>query len=216
MIKLDDRLFSLVKYVNKCDSIIDIGCDHALLDIYLIQEKVVNNIIISDVSRKALSQGINNINKYELNKYIDARCGNGLDVLKKSDSIDTVIISGMGSNTIIKILDNPYINKINKLIIQSNNDYYLLRKTLTKMGFIIQSEEAIESNNKYYLNIIFIRGEKEYNINQLKYGVNIINKDIYYNYLIKKNNNILKNINNNDKKKYLLEEIEYLKSRIDL
>ena len=48
------RLKSLVKYVDTNDKAIDIGCDHALLDVFLIQNKIVNNIIVSYVSRNAL------------------------------------------------------------------------------------------------------------------------------------------------------------------
>ena len=36
MNNLSDRLKSLTKYINKTDKVIDIGCDHALLDIYLV------------------------------------------------------------------------------------------------------------------------------------------------------------------------------------
>ena len=122
---IDERLKSLVKYISKNDSVIDIGCDHALLDIYLIQNNIIDSVIVSDISSNALKQGINNIKKYNLDSRIDARCGNGLEVLNDKDNINTVIISGMGTNTILNILNNQYLNKINKLIIQSNKDYYL-------------------------------------------------------------------------------------------
>ena len=73
---IDNRLKSLTKYVDKNDYIIDIGCDHALLDIYLVKNKIANNIIVSDISNNALKQGINNIKKYNLENYINTRCGN--------------------------------------------------------------------------------------------------------------------------------------------
>ena len=215
MIKLDERLTSLVKYINKSDKIIDIGCDHALLDIYLVKEGIIDKAIVSDISSSALNQGINNIKKYNLDDKIDSRCGDGLNVLDQSDDIDTVIISGMGSNTIIKILNNKYLNKVKKIIIQSNNDYYLLRKEINNMGFIIENEEAIKCNDKYYLNIVFIKGNKKYSDNELKYGVNIINQEMYYNYLIDKNNKIISSIKDNKTKKKFIEEIDYLKSRMN-
>ncbi len=193
---IDERLKSLTKYVNKNDKIIDIGCDHALLDIYLVKNNIVDKIIVSDVSKNALMQGINNINKYNLNDKIFARCGNGLEVLNSNDDIDTVIISGMGSNTIIDILNNEYLNKIDKLIIQSNKDYYLLRKEINKLGFITYKEEVIIVNNKLYINIVFVRGYKEYSLEELKYGNrNMINRELYYDYLINKYDKILMKVN---------------------
>ena len=208
---IDDRLKSLIKYINSEDLVIDIGCDHALIDIYLIKNNILNNIIISDISINALNQGILNIKKNKLDNKIDARCGNGLEVLNEFDNINTILISGMGTNTILKILDNKYLNKINKLIIQSNKDYYLLRKEITKLGFMISDEEVIVSNNKMYINIVFIRGNKKYTDIELKYGIsNMKNKKIYYEYLINKYQNILLSIQDKDKYTELQNEINIL------
>lgn len=205
---IDERLKSLTKYVNRNNKIIDIGCDHALLDIYLVKNNIVNKVIVSDVSKNALMQGINNINKYNLSDEIYARYGSGLEVLNSNDDIDTVIISGMGSNTIIDILNNKYLNKINKLIIQSNKDYYLLRKEIIKIGFIIDKEEVIIVNNKLYINIVFIRGYKEYSLEELKFGTrNMINRELYYDYLINKYNKILIKVNK-EKQKEIKKEIK--------
>ena len=209
MNNLSDRLKSLTKYINKTDKVIDIGCDHALLDIYLVENNIVDDIIVSDVSSNALKQGINNINKYNLNDKIDARCGNGLEVLNDSDTVNTVIISGMGSNTILKILSNKYINNINKLVIQSNKDYELLRRNIVSLGFIIDKEEVVVDNGKLYINIIFIRGNKEYSGTIYRYGLSsMVNKEIYYNYLINKYNKILSNVDDES----ILEEIKILTS----
>lgn len=214
---IDNRLKSLTKYVDKNDYIIDIGCDHALLDIYLVKNKIANNIIVSDISNNALKQGINNIKKYNLENYINTRCGNGLEVLNEEDNINTIIISGMGTNTILNILNNKYLSKINKLIIQSNKDYYLLRKEVIKLGFIIDKEEVILVNNKLYINIVFIRGNKKYTIEELKYGTkNMINRKVYYEYLIKKYKNILNKITNKEKEKELLNEINVLNNLIEI
>lgn len=209
---IDERLKSLIKYIDSEDLVIDIGCDHALIDIYLIKNNILNNIIISDISINALNQGILNIKKNKLDNKIDARCGNGLEVLNEFDNINTILISGMGTNTILKILDNKYLNKINKLIIQSNKDYYLLRKEITKLGFMISDEEVIVSNNKMYINIVFIRGNKKYTDIELKYGIsNMKNKKIYYEYLINKYQNILLSIQDKDKYTELQNEINILK-----
>lgn len=211
MNNLSDRLKSLTKYINKTDKVIDIGCDHALLDIYLVKNNIVDNIIVSDVSSNALKQGINNINKYNLTNKIDARCGNGLEVLNDSDIVNTVIISGMGSNTILKILSNKYIKNINKLVIQSNKDYELLRRNIVSLGFIIDKEEVVEDNGKLYINIIFIKGNKEYSDTIYKYGLSsMVNKEIYYNYLIDKYNKILSNVNDES----IVKEVEILNSII--
>ena len=49
------RLSSLTKFVNYNDKIIDIGCDHALLDIFLVKSDLVKIIIASDINVQALN-----------------------------------------------------------------------------------------------------------------------------------------------------------------
>ncbi len=207
------RLESLATYVNYNDKIIDIGCDHALLDIYLVKNKLVKSLIASDIHKKALDAGIENINKNNLQDKIDARLGDGLSVLTKKDKVDTIIISGMGTTTILNILNNKYLKNIKKLIIQSNNDHYELRKNIINMGFTIKNENFIIDNNKYYINIVFIRGESpKYSKKELIYGPYLIHNKVYVQHKIDENTKILGYI---PKKKLILRlklknEIKYL------
>lgn len=164
------RLSSLTKFVNYNDKIIDIGCDHALLDIFLVKNDLVKSIIASDINVQALNSGIKNIENEGLSDKISARLGDGLNVLTDKDNIDTVIISGMGTNTIMGILNNNHLKNINKLIIQSNNDHTMLRKYVTKLGFFIKNEEYFQDNKKNYINIVFVRGSKKYSKIDLTYG----------------------------------------------
>ncbi len=205
------RLKSLVKYIDNNDKVIDIGCDHALLDIYLVHNKKLSKMIVSDIHKNALDSGITNIKKYGLEDKIEARLGNGLDVLSSFDQIDTVLISGMGTMTIMNILDNEYVDKIRKLVIQSNRDYDILREKVVNMGFYIESEEVVTERGKIYINIVFLRGQKNYTNIELKYGTtNMINKSLYYNYLISKDKEIINNIHDEENKKRFLEEISFL------
>ena len=176
---LSIRLESLVKHIKITDKVIDIGCDHALLDVHLVKNKFLKSMIVSDVHENALKAGIENIEKNNLSKKIDARLGNGLTVLTDKDNIDTVLISGMGTSTILKILNHPYLSKINKLILQSNNDHYELRKRLIELGFQVKAEDFLIDNKKHYINIVFERGNKEYSKNEIKYGPILIHNKNY-------------------------------------
>jgi len=208
---ISNRLKSLVKYIKKSDKVIDIGCDHALLDIYLVKNGFLNKMIVSDIHKNALQCGIDNIKKEGLLDKIDTRLGSGLEVLNNKDDINTVLISGMGTSTILKILDNDYRKKIDKLIIQSNNDYYLLRKYITELGYIITHEESIYDNSKYYVNIVFEKGNSEYSEEDLKYGPILKSDKDYYKYLKEKYEDILKSIpNESNGKKEILDKIKEL------
>lgn len=179
---ISNRLKSIAKYVSKDDKLIDIGCDHALLDIYLIKEKILKKVIVSDIHEGALNAGISNIKKEKLEKKIDTRLGNGLEVLSDNDDIDTVLISGMGTTTILDILNNEYLKNINKLIIQSNNDHTELRTEITKLGYKVINEEYLVDMKKNYIIIVFERGEEKYSKNELRYGPILIHDKDYLNF----------------------------------
>lgn len=179
---ISNRLMRIASYVDKKDKLIDIGCDHALLDIYLVKNKVLNKVLVSDVHEGALNAGISNIKKEKLEKKIETRLGNGLEVLTDKDDIDTVLISGMGTTTILDILHNDYLKNINKLIIQSNNDHTELRTEIVKLGYKIINEEYLVDMGKNYIIIVFEKGSAKYSKNELRYGPILINDKKYLNF----------------------------------
>lgn len=178
MIKLSKRLEAISSLVPINSSIIDIGCDHALLDIYLHQKKISNKIIASDINANALDNAKENIKKYKLDKYIETRLGSGLDPVDKEDKIDTIIISGMGGHTIVGILKNnkKKLENINTIIIQSNTKLEFLRKEVTKLNYQIDDEIILEDNKKIYTIIKFIKGKKKYTKKELYFGPILLKK----------------------------------------
>ena len=201
--KLPKRLQEIANLVDKDTKVIDVGCDHALLDIYLTINKK-NNCIATDINKNALNIAISNIKKYKLEKEIKTFLTNGLENIKIPDN-NTIIISGMGTNTILKIVKN-HEDKIDNLIIESNNNHYLLRKEIVKLGFYIDKEIVIKDRKIYYIIIKFKKGHKKYKKYEYIYGINLKNEE-YINYLIDKNRNILSKI----PKKNIIERINILK-----
>ena len=179
MIKLSIRLATIASLVPLNTNIIDIGCDHALLDIYLYQSKKVKKIIASDINENALNNARDNIEKYKLANVIETRLGNGLDTLKDKDNIDTIIISGMGAHTVVGILKNNLnkLKNVSTIIIQSNTKLAFLRKEVTKLNYKIQDEEIIKDSNKVYTIIKFVKGKQRYNQKQLYFGPILLQKN---------------------------------------
>ena len=112
MIKLSNRLEAISSFIDKKDISLDVGCDHALLDIYL-SNKYNKKYYASDIRESALNMARANIEKYRCNK-VEIRCGSGLEVLNKEDDINTIIILVI----VFTDLDNKS-NDINLFIILS-------------------------------------------------------------------------------------------------
>ena len=191
MIKLSKRL-SLVASLINSKNIIDVGCDHALLDIYLAQKDKDIKIIVSDINENALKNAKENIKKYKLSSQIEARLGSGLDTLNE-EKIDTLVISGLGANTIVGILHNNIfkLKNIKNIIIQSNTNLNFLREKVTKLNYYIEEEIQVKENNIIYTIIKFTKGKKKYNKRELYFGP----------ILLKKNDSLFKEYNDIEKKK---------------
>lgn len=186
--KLSKRLEAIADFVEPTDRIIDIGCDHANLDIYLCEKYNDLNLIASDIHEGALNQAKTNIEKHDLNKRIETRLGDGLTIVNP-DEFDTIIISGMGFHNIKKILSNaPKMINYPKIIIQCNTDVVKLRTFVTKLGYKISREELVLDNEIIYTIIEFTKGEEKYNYSQYYFGPRVLeNKnELFYEYYSKK------------------------------
>lgn len=216
MIKLSQRLQTLANCIDEKDTVLDIGCDHALLDIYL-AKKYSKKYYASDLRESALEMARANKKKYNDNNVV-LLCGNGLDVLTDNMDINTIVISGMGYLSILNILKNiKKIKMINKLVIQSNSNPEIIRKYLLKNGFYIENENIVLDKKIFYIVGCYKRGKRKYNILDKEVGImsdNILKE--YINSEIKKNSILLSVI----PKKYIIRrlyikrKIKYLKKRI--
>ena len=195
MIKISKRLESLAKFVESDDKVIDVGCDHAYLDIYLVQSGLSNKVYICDVNANALQNGIDNVEKYELSSNIVPIHGYGIEKAVYCD-VDTLIISGMGAKNMIEIMSSPYLNRFYKVILQSNNNHDELRKFLAEKGFSIVYEEIVEDAKKSYINIVAINANRpiEYTETECEFGPMLIkdkNNLPYFKDLLESYNDII-------------------------
>ena len=190
MNKLSHRLKAIVRFVDKKDCIVDVGCDHGYLSIYLTEKKLVKKVIASDINQNALNSAINNIKKYNLN--IETVLSDGIKDINLKN-INTLVISGMGTNTILHILeDTTKLKNINKLLLQSNNDYELLRKNLNDIGYFLEDETYTFEKGKWYVTCKFIKSEEKNSSETIKYG--LLNNKEYNKYLLSYEKNIVDKI----------------------
>lgn len=208
--KLSNRLKSIASLIDKDTTVIDIGCDHALLDIYL----TINGTkcIAADINKNALEIAQYNIKKYNLSDKIKTVLSDGLKNIEIPTN-NTIVICGMGTKTIIDILKDT--SKLDNLIVQSNNELEELRRYITSKNFYIDKEIKLKDKNKFYTLIKFKKGIKKYSKFEYIYGIDYSNKE-YIDYEINKNNFVL----NKMPKKYFIKRYKlkqlnkYLKNKL--
>ena len=190
MNKLSNRLKAIVKFVDKKDSIVDVGCDHGYLSIYLVGNKLVKKVIASDINQNALNSAIYNIKKSNLD--IETVLSDGIENINIK-GINTLVISGMGTSTILHILsDSNKLKNINKLLLQSNNDHEELRRNLNNIGYYLEDESYTFDKGKWYVTCKFIKSDNKNSEDVIKYG--LLNNDEYNDYLLNYENKIVKRI----------------------
>ena len=173
------RLLAIASLIDKGSSVLDVGTDHAYLPIILSQNKKCKSIIASDVSSNALKMAKDNLKKYHIND-VKLILSNGLDSINKD--YDTIVLAGMGTSTIIKILENKKLP--NNLIISSNNDLYKLRNFMNSIGYKIINEIIVYENKKFYDIIKYQKGKEKLSYYKKMYGKS--NDKNYFKYLLEK------------------------------
>lgn len=218
MIKISKRLTTVASFVLKEEkaNLIDVGCDHALLDIYLLQNNDKLKIVASDNKEAPLENAKKNITKYSFLNKIEICLKDGIKNI--DENIDTVVIAGMGAETIISILEEGHneLKNIKRLIISSNNKYGLIRKEINKMGYAINDEKIVYEDNKFYVVMEFVKKRQKYSKKELYFGPILLkNKDDdfyrYYHFIKSELEEVLNKLPQNHlKRNKIVKELELL------
>lgn len=179
------RLKTLASFVDKMDRVVDVGCDHAYLSIYLIENRLCQSVIATDIHENALLQAKKNIRKVQMEAKIKTILSDGLE--KVSFTLyDTILIAGMGTSTILHILKNIDSKHVKKIILQSNNDLYRLRSSMEKKRYYLEEEKVVFEKGHYYVVGLYLFKKKKLSYREKLFGkYNADNKE-YYQFLMQK------------------------------
>lgn len=168
---MTERRKAIIDRINNNDIVLDIGCDMAILGEELAKKGI--HSIASDIRESIIIKAKKRIEKLNLSEYITFYTSDGFKNIKSH--YDTVVISGMGANNIIKIL-SLINNKIKKIIIVSNNNFHIIREEMMKLNYKIKEEEIIKEKNKFYNLILYTYGNEKLNTEEIYFGKNHKNK----------------------------------------
>ncbi len=149
--KLSTRLHTIFDMVQDNCIAADIGCDHGLLPIALIQAGKCSHVYACDVRKGPLSRAQEAIAQCGLQNAITTRLCDGLQGL--GDDVEVVIIAGMGFDTICHILTQGMdkVEHYKQIILQCNSRMEDMRRWLHENGFTIDAEELVKDHHYYQL-----------------------------------------------------------------
>lgn len=181
---------------------VDVGTDHAKLPIYLLQNKICSKVVATDINKGPLERAERNICMHlskEQQKSISLIHTDGLCSLDAS-GVDTVIISGMGGELIIKIIKSApegfFKNPEIWFILQPQKNIDLVRSFLYSSGYCIKNECLVKEQGRIYPVILahYDAKVRKRSLIELHLGEHIIkeNSELFSEYFAKQYANVKK------------------------
>lgn len=155
---LQPRLALLASLVPDSSSIADVGTDHGYLPVYLLQKGTIAHAVASDINALPLEHARRTAYEYGVTQGIDFRLCAGLDDIAPQE-VDTVVIAGMGGETIIEILKNAPWTRRKALLLQPMTKPEVLRVWLSENGYAITQEHLVRDKDTLYAVLIATGGE---------------------------------------------------------
>ncbi|MCM3627292.1 class I SAM-dependent methyltransferase [Paenibacillus glycanilyticus] len=153
MLKLSNRLQTIADFVSPGSRVADIGSDHALLPVYLIQSGRIPSAIAGELNPGPFEAARKQTADAGLTSKLQVRRGDGLSVLQPGEA-DTVTIAGMGGSLMSSILEEGFtagkLDGVKELVLQPNVGEEFVRSWLLKHGWFLAEEAILEEDDKIY------------------------------------------------------------------
>ena len=148
MINVSKRLKAIGDFVPDGSVLVDIGTDHALLIIYLLQQSKINEAYGLDIAKKPLELAQKNLLEHNLEGQVELILSDGLQAFTKEGNC--FVVAGMGGETLWKIIKDYPFKSDDTLILQANSKLASLRELLSLNSFEIVDESFIIDMKRSY------------------------------------------------------------------
>lgn len=151
-----NRLETIASFVPVGSIVADVGTDHGLLPVMLIEQQRSPKVYAIDNKPGPLRSA------YAMTKsmpQITLVLADGIQGL--AEDVDTIVIAGLGGRTIVDILA-VIPSRITTIIISAHVAMPLVRKSLHALGYAIDAESLIEEAGEFYEMARFIQGQVSY------------------------------------------------------
>ena len=183
-LQLQPRLQLLASLIPEGSRLADVGTDHGYVPVSLLQRGLIEGAIASDIGAEPLQHAKNTAAEYEV-EGIDFRLCPGLDAVAPEEC-DTILIAGMGGETIITILENAPWTKWGEhlLLLQPMTKVEMLRRWLADNGYTFTGERLVFDKDHLYP-IMLVRGgaQEKLTLGQQYGGVMLDSDPLYGEYL---------------------------------
>ena len=151
MITLSKRLATVASLVPPCEIAADVGTDHAYLASWLLQSGVTQHMFATDINAGPLARAKQTALEQNLSQQMEFYLCDGLR-FPGAETVQTVVIAGMGGETMISILQAaPWSWTDTQLILQPQSKQQDLFDWLREHQIGIEAAKLCEDAGKLYL-----------------------------------------------------------------
>ena len=149
---LSNRLSTVADLIGDRRGVADVGTDHGFLPVWLAQNSRVLRIVAADIRQGPLDRAKKTAAEYGVSNGIEFVLTDGLTDIDPSD-LDTVVIAGMGGETIVHILEGaPWTRNESVLcVLQPQTKTDDLLAYLRKSGFLLMDATLACDDGRLYL-----------------------------------------------------------------
>lgn len=160
MIHLSPRLAAVARQVPVGARPIDVGTDHAMIPVWLVQSRRCESVLATDIRSGPLESAQALLEKTGTADCIRLMQTDGLHGIGPADG-DTVILAGMGGETMIDILSAaPWTREEGTLLIlEPQSKKADLRRWLRDNGYGVLSEQLVRDAGRIYPILTARRGD---------------------------------------------------------
>lgn len=160
--QLSKRLKAIADMVSRGNRLVDVGCDHGYIPIWLVEQGRIPGAIAMDINKGPLLRAKANIEKHGLSCYIETRVSDGVAALEGGEG-DTLVIAGMGGPLTERILaeGENVLKGFNEFILEPQSEIGHIRKFLQENRYKIVKEDMVYEDGKFYPVMKVIHGVME-------------------------------------------------------
>ncbi len=160
--RVKPRLAAVAGLVPEGGVVADIGTDHAYLPIYLVQEGLAHRVVAVENRLSTLAGARRSLNLFNQAHKIELRLGDGLEALRRTDRVDTVVLAGLGGRTICRLLarSRERWTWFQGLVLQPMQETPLVRRWLAAHRWRLVRERLVREGERFYEVMVVQQGRQ--------------------------------------------------------
>ncbi len=150
-IHLTPRLSAALEMLDECRCVADIGCDHGRLTAALLQKKICERVVASDISEQSLQKARQLIQLIGMSDRVSFRIGDGCSVLQPYEC-DTIVLLGMGGTLMCRMLEACSIPLMgaHSIVLQPMRAQDDIRRYLYDHEYRITADRIVSDHGRLY------------------------------------------------------------------